>query len=113
MLHLCTTKPGQKTLFQETAGKTVAPEFIEDWIAKNVYPLHVNNVAKKFCTDYQRFIKFRKQERSKSHNKLDEWYVEVNEFNDSMTKLSYDIRTKHVLPKETEATFWRDNDRRR
>ena len=72
----------------------VAAEFIEDWIAKNVFPLNVNNVAKKIRTDYQRFIKFRKQKRNKSHRKSDEWYVEMNEFNDSMTNHVYDIRTK-------------------
>ena len=60
-VHLCTKKPGQKTLSQETASKTVAAEFMEDWIVKNVYALHVNNVAKKFRTDYQRFIKFHKK----------------------------------------------------
>ena len=63
-------------------------------IVKNVYSLHVNNFAKKFHTDHQRYIEFRKQERNKSHNKLDELDVEVNEFNDSMTKHAYDIRTK-------------------
>ena len=113
MLHLCTKKPGQKTLSQETASKMVAAEFIEDWIVKNVCPLHVNNAAKKFRTDYQRFIKFRKQEINKSCNKSDEWYVEVNEFNDSMTKHAYDIRTKDKFYQRTSATIWHDIDRRR
>ena len=74
-----------------------------------------------FRTDYQRFIKFRKQEINKSYNKSYEWYVEVNEFNDSMTKHAYDKRTKHkiyqkklgqqfsVTMKEEDELFYQNN----
>ena len=77
-------------------SKIVADELRQDWIKKNVYPMHEKSVAKKVKEDYDQFNSMRKYEQFETKGKSDEWYKSAVEFNDRLTKHAYYIRTNDV-----------------
>ena len=88
------TKKEQKQISIEDGSEIVAKELCDEWIQRNVYPMHENNVAKKIKCDYERFKIMSNQFTSERYRKTQNWYERAINFNKSMTNREYDIRTK-------------------
>ena len=79
---------------QVDAKNIVAKELVDDWISKNIYPLHEKNVAKKMREDYCNFQVFLKKYRNTNYKKTKEiWNKKVDDFNRRLTANAFDIRT--------------------
>ena len=48
-------KKEQNQISIEDGSEIVAKELCDEWIQRNVYPMHENNVAKKIKCDYEHF----------------------------------------------------------
>ena len=90
-------KKEQKQMKQisiEDGSEIVAKELCDEWIQRNVYPMHENNVAKKIKSYYERFKIMSNQFTSEWYRKTQNWYKRAINFKKYMTNHEYDIRTK-------------------
>ena len=87
-------KKGERQISVNEGSTILAAELCDKWIKKNVYPNQERHVAKKIKNDYEHFKNLCNQLGSKKTKKSQKWHKRATDFNTSMTKNAYDIRTK-------------------
>ena len=106
MIYLLKAKKGFKTMSLKDASNVVATEVRNDWINKNVYPMHKKSVARKVKTDYEHFVYLRKQLNCEKKRKSEKFLSDASAFNESLTLFAYNIRCHDkVYQEQMEADF--------
>ena len=95
MIHLCkVTEKGQTQMSKRTASEIVADEIRTDWIDKNVYPKSQQAVSKQIESDFNELQQMVRYYTRPDKNKSEDWLAKASNFNKTMTKNAYDIRTR-------------------